>query len=214
MLLICFIALGAIWLYFCFHLAFKKVQRSPPLHSRMLKQRLQKWRSLMNRPISREGGMGRGPQYKRDGEAIAFVRLYALARQNKSSVSLPAFCEQVAPFLPHLRQMLLSFSQRISLEGSVRAFEWLEKQFPERHLFIHQLCTFLQTADQLPDPTDFIDQNTQMLDRISRDHYESRRKAIAPFLNTLNAIPAALVFFMVLLLVLKFMAITRSQIYY
>lgn len=218
-MLLIFLLLAVVWLYFCVQLLYtrrrKIVQRSPPMRSQALLQRLEKVRGWMDKPlVAGEGRKGNSKQFKIDGEAIAFARLYALARQNSSSLSLPAFCEQVCNYLPNMRSMLLTLSQRISLEGSQRAFEWFEKQFPERHMFIHQLCVFLQTADQLPDPVAYIDQSSQMLDKISRDHYERRRKAIAPFVNILNTIPAALVFFMVLLLILKYMAITRSQITY
>jgi hypothetical protein len=150
-------------------------------------------------------------ELERDGELIALIRLYGILRRRKG-MQFAAFVEQAAKYLPALRLDLLSFSQRLTLEGTEKAFLWLESRFPAHHAFVHHVCSLIQAAEQEDEPGLLVGQNSPFLEKMSRDHYERRRKAFSPWINVLNTVPSFLVFLMILMLILQYIGIAKSQI--
>lgn len=144
---------------------------------------------------------------KRDGELIAFVRLYELSQHRRMQLS--SFCEYAATYLPLLRSDLLQFAQRLTLDGADKAFQWLQSRFPHDHPFAQHVITYLQTSQA---GSDSHTRNSLFLEKLSRDFYERRKKANAPLFNLLNTMPSFLVFFMILLLLMKYMGIVMSGI--
>lgn len=145
---------------------------------------------------------------KRDGELIAFIRLYEMSQHRRMQLS--SFCDYAATYLPLLRSDLLQFSQRLTLDGADKAFQWLQSRFPNDHPFAQHVMTYLQTSQAVQVNSDSHSRNSQFLEKLSRDFYERRKKANAPLFNLLNMLPSFLVFFMILLLLISYMGIVME----
>lgn len=143
---------------------------------------------------------------KRDGQLIAFARLYELQQRTKK-MQLSAFCRYAAEFLPMLRSDLLVFAQRLTTDGNT-AFEWFEGRFPPHHLFLHRLLTTIRAMENGVEDRSF----GHFIDSVAQDHYLRRKKAISPALNTLMSLPSALVILMVVVLLMQYISITKQTI--
>lgn len=143
---------------------------------------------------------------KRDGELIAFARLYELQQRTKK-VQLPTFCRHSAEFLPLLSGDLILFAQQLTTEGS-KAFKWFENRFPPNHLFLHKLLNAIQSIENGAEDHSL----GHFIEKVSQDHYLKRKKAIAPILNTLMSLPSALVIFMIVVLLMQYISITTNNI--
>lgn len=148
---------------------------------------------------------------KRDGELIAFCRLYELTKA-KRSIQLSLFAENVAPHFPAIKSDLLQFSQMLTTTGS-EAYIWLEGRFPKSK-FIRNVCAFLQTAESLADPRQFLKQNATLLEKLSADQFRRRKDFQAPYLTAANSIPTMLIFLMVILEMIQYMNIVQQSIQY
>jgi hypothetical protein len=152
---------------------------------------------------------------KRDSEWIAFLRLYENNHRNKQrSLQFSAFCEQIAPYLPHLRHDLLVLSQRVTVDGMEKAFEWLESRFPVHHPFIHEVFAIVQTTERLgsEEAVRFLYENSRVLTKLSSDQYERRWKTIGQWLNVLNTVPSMATFLMMVVLILLYVSMIKSQV--
>lgn len=151
-------------------------------------------------------------QQGRDGELIAFARLYEITR-SKRTIQMSLFVQNVAPYFPLLSTDLRQFSQLLTTSGSA-AYPWLESRFPPKHRFIRQICVFLQTADSIREAESFIRENALHLEKISADSYKQRKDMQAPLLGALNSIPMMITFLMVILILLQYMAMVQKSIQY
>lgn len=151
----------------------------------------------------------RRQELKRDGELIAFIRLYEMSQHRRMQLS--SFCEYAATYLPLLRSDLLQFSQRLTLDGADKAFIWLQSRFPNDHPFAQHVFTYMQTSQtaQAKD-SDSHSRISLFLEKLSRDFYERRKKANAPLFNLLNTLPSFLIFFMILMLLITYMGIVMD----
>jgi hypothetical protein len=146
---------------------------------------------------------------KRDGELIAFIRLYEMSQHRRMQLS--SFCEYAAIYLPLLRSDLLQFSQRLTLDGADQAFQWLQSRFPNDHPFAQHVFTYLQTSQTAQAKESSTHSGNRLfLEKLSRDFYERRKKANAPLFNLVNMLPSFLVFFMILLLLISYMGIVME----
>lgn len=146
----------------------------------------------------------RRQELKRDGELIAFIRLYEMSQHRRMQLS--SFCEYAAAYLPLLHSDLLQFSQRLTLDGSDKAFIWLQSRYPNDHPFAQHVITYLQTSQTVDSHT----KNSIFLEKLSKDYYDRRKKANAPLFNLLNSLPSFLVFFMILMLLMQYMGIVMD----
>ena len=153
----------------------------------------------------------KGSSLERDGEIIAFCRLYELTKA-KRNLQLSVFSENVAHHFPHIRSDLLHFSQMLTTSGS-EAYSWLERRFPKSP-FIRNICVFLQTAESLSDPSQFLKQNAVMLEKLSADHYKRRKDYLSPIFTAINNIPTMLVFLTVILMMIRYMNLIQTSILY
>lgn len=148
---------------------------------------------------------------KRDGELIAFCRLYELTK-SKRTIQLSLFAENVAQFFPAIKTDLLHFSQLLTTTGT-DAYNWLERRFPKSK-FIRNVCAFLQTAESLEDPSQFLKQNAAILEKLSADHFRRRKDFQTPYLTALNSIPMMFVVFMIILILIQYMNNIQQSIQY
>lgn len=148
---------------------------------------------------------------KRGGEWIVFLRLYENNRRNKHrSLQFSAFCEQAAPYLPMLRHDLLILSQRVTVGGLEKAFEWLESRFPDHH----EVFAIIQTTERLgaEEAVRFLSENNRVLTKLSSDQYERRWKTVGQWLNMLNTVPSMATFLMMVVLVMLYVTLIKSQV--
>jgi len=148
---------------------------------------------------------------RRDGEWMVFLRLYENNRRNPHrSLQFSAFCEQVGPYLPMLRHDLLMLSQRVTVSGLEKAFEWLEERFPAHH----EVFAIIQTTERLgnAEAVRFLHENSRVLTKLSSDRYERRWKAVGQWLNLLNTLPSMATFLTMLVLVLLYVTMIKSQV--
>jgi hypothetical protein len=154
--------------------------------------------------------IGAREQMKRDGELIAFARLYEMTRV-KRSIQLAIFAEQVSDYFPAIKNELNQFSQMLTTHGA-QAYGWFESRFPAKHAFIRRVVVFLQTAESLPDPTEYLRQNAELLERLSADLYKQKKDFQAPIVNALISVPTMLIFLMVILILLNYMTVVQQSI--
>jgi hypothetical protein len=170
------------------------------------------WLKLkLRNEVMREPGK-KGSDVNRDGELIAYCRLYELTK-SKRNIQLSIFTENVSHHFPNLKSDLLHFAQLLTTVGP-DAYKWLESRFPPKHKFIRNVVAFLQTAESLPNPKDFLKQNSALLDKLSADHYKQRKDFQAPYLSAISSVPTMLVFLMVILMMLQYMNLIQSSIQY
>ena len=144
----------------------------------------------------------RREELERDGELIAFVRLFEMGR---GRTSLPVFCVQVSGYFSALRTDLLELSRRLTAEGQDRAFAWFESRFPKRHEYIHHVTLLLRQPQETREVSGF-------LEKLSRSHFERRWKLIGPWLSVMNVVPSFVVMVMVVMLVVQYVTIVKNQI--
>lgn len=144
----------------------------------------------------------RRDELERDGELIAFARLFEMGR---GKTSLPVFCEQVSGYFPALRTDLLELSRRLTAEGPDRAFAWFESRFPEHHEFVHHVTLLLRQPKDAREVSGF-------LEKLSRSHFERRWKMVGPWLSVLNTVPSFAVMVMIVMLVIQYITIIKEQI--
>ncbi|MBJ6360495.1 hypothetical protein ACFOQM_04100 [Paenibacillus sp. GCM10012307] len=151
-------------------------------------------------------------QAERDGQLIAFCRLYEQTRR-KRSIQLSYYANLVAEHFPLLETDLRNFSQLLTTSGK-EAYTWLQGRFPKRHLFIRQVCIFLETAESLKDPSDYLKKNAEMLEKLSADRFKTRSEMEKEKIKAFNNIPMMLMFLMVILLLLEYTKVVSKNIQY
>lgn len=146
-------------------------------------------------------------EFKRDGELIAFARLYELQKRTKR-IELAAFCTKVTDHLPILRNELLNFAQRITTDGKSEAFTWFENRFSKNHPFVHKLLYTIRSNEGGGDEDGF----SSFLEKVSQDHFARNKKAKAPLFNILSALPTILVIMNIFMILMQYVSITSGSL--
>jgi hypothetical protein len=129
----------------------------------------------------------------------------------KRNVQLAIFTEQVSDYFPSIRNELIQFSQMLTTHGN-QAYKWFESRYPVKHKYIRRIVVFLETAESMLDPTEYLEKNSELLERISADLYKEKKDFQAPIVNALISVPTMLIFLMVILILIKYMGMAQSNI--
>lgn len=142
-------------------------------------------------------------ELRRDGELIAFARMYEL----EPGQTLAAFCRAVSPYFPKIGNDLVMFSQRLTVDGKM-AYSWFRLRFPANHPFADKLILGLQAAESGAKA-----EMSSLLDQIAQDHFAAKKKTFAPLVNAMTMIPSILVVVMMLVILFKYFAIVKSSLF-
>lgn len=155
---------------------------------------------------------------QKDGELIAFIKLYENNRAKQSGyVQFDAFCQQIAPHFKLLGDDLRSLSERVVEDGLEEGLDWFVSRFPKNHPFIYDIRSILITAESIGDyegVMKHLKSHSSMIAKISSDQYERRWKFIGDIATIFTSLPSVLIFVMVVTLVLMYVQIIRSNLDY
>ncbi|MVP02127.1 hypothetical protein [Paenibacillus lutrae] len=152
---------------------------------------------------------------RKDGELISFLRLYENNRMKKSAhVQFWAFCNQVSSHFQYLEKEILILGQRTNEESLENGLTWLVQQFPEDHLFISDVRTIILTTEGLDSESavHFLKEQGKIITKISSDQYLRRWGFIGDIANVFNALPSALTFLMMIVLIMLYVNIIRTNL--
>lgn len=152
---------------------------------------------------------------QKDGELIAFVKLYENNRMKRSGyVQLSSFCTQIAPHFEFIGKDLIILSERMIEDGLESAMDWFVSNYPRNHPFIHDIRTILITVESMDDyetVARHLKSQSAIISKISSDQYARRWNYIGDMATIFTSVPSILIFVMVISLVLLYVTIIKNN---